>query len=228
MVSRHSAPPFRAEHLGSLLRPQRLIQAREAWENGEGNKEELRELEKATVKEIVQTQLDLGFHAANDGEYFRQTFWGPFFLSLEGFSQIDVPPDSYRQYMPETAALIEYFGSLPTNNVLCTGKIKHKGSAYLETWEYLKSLVTQSQWKNLKITIPGPPSNHIRYKEGKAYAEGVYASDDEYFTDLAQAYVEELNILYNHGLRNVQIDDPNLAGEWSKSFCAFRLTIYPS
>lgn len=52
---------------------------------------------------------------------------------------------------------------------------------------------------------------HFRYKEGKAYPSDVYSSDDEYFADLAKAYQTELDILYKAGLRNAQVDDPNLA-----------------
>ena len=65
--------------------------------------------------------------------------------------------------------------------------------------------------KDLKLTLAAPNWYHLRHKEGKAYPKDVYKNDDEYFADIARAYQDELQILYDHGLRNVQFDDPNLA-----------------
>jgi len=78
-------------------------------------------------------------------------------------------------------------------------------------------LVSQDQVKNLKLTLAAPNWYHLRYKQGKAYPSDIYANDDEYFADIAKAYQDELKILYAHGLRNVQFDDPNLACKSSYS-----------
>jgi methionine synthase II (cobalamin-independent) len=75
----------------------------------------------------------------------------------------------------------------------------------------LKSLVPEAEVKNIKLTLAAPNWYHLRYKQGQAYPSDVYSSDDEYFADIAIAYQDELKILYDHGLRNVQFDDPNLA-----------------
>lgn len=77
-------PPFRAEHLGSLLRTDQLLEARHAWEAGKASEEDLRPIEDKDVQEIVKTQLELGFHAITDGEYRRHMFWGSFWPGLEG------------------------------------------------------------------------------------------------------------------------------------------------
>lgn len=71
----HQRPPFRAEQLGSLLRPQELLKVKGAWEKNEASKEELTKVEDESIKAIVKEQLDLGFHAVNDGEYRRHMFW---------------------------------------------------------------------------------------------------------------------------------------------------------
>ena len=73
----HRNPPFRAEHLGSLLRPEQLLSIKHALDNGKTNvtKEDLTKVEDVSINEIVQAQLDLGFHAVTDGEYRRHMFW---------------------------------------------------------------------------------------------------------------------------------------------------------
>jgi methionine synthase II (cobalamin-independent) len=94
---------------------------------------------------------------------------------------------------------------------VCTGKIKHKGSTYLEQWNYLKGLLPPDRVKEAKLTLPAPEWYHLRYQAGHAYPKEVYANDAEYFADIAVAYQTELKILYDAGCRNVTIDDPNLA-----------------
>ncbi|KAI0521950.1 5-methyltetrahydropteroyltriglutamate-homocysteine methyltransferase [Xylaria bambusicola] len=215
MVGNKQRPPFRAEHLGSLLRPVELTERRLQLDNAKAleiaNDEKLHEIEDKAINEIVKLQLDLGFHAINDGEYRRHQFWGTFFPNLEGFEEI-VAPDwgMFRMYVPDIAAFTEA-GHKPGESVVCTGKIKHKGSSYLKDWNYLKNLVPADRVKDLKITLAAPNWYHLRYKKGMAYPQSVYANDEEYFKDLAVAYATELQTLYDNGVRNVTIDDPNLA-----------------
>lgn len=85
------------------------------------------------------------------------------------------------------------------------------GSTYTDSFDYLKSLVPESKHKDLKLTLAAPNWYHLRYKKGKAYPEEVYQNEDDYFADIAAAYQAELKILYEHGARNIQFDDPNLA-----------------
>ena len=112
--------------------------------------------------------------------------------------------------VPDIAAFTES-GHKPGETVICTGKIKHVGSTYVDQWNYLKSLLPKERIGEAKLTLAAPEWYHLRYKTGKAYPKEVYANDAEYFADIAKAYRTELEILYKAGLRNVQIDDPNLA-----------------
>ncbi|EER24699.1 hypothetical protein CPC735_060690 [Coccidioides posadasii C735 delta SOWgp] len=128
-------------------------------------------------------------------------------------------PEIFRPYLPDVAAFTEK-GYRPGESVICTGKIKHVGSTYLKELGYLKSLVPADDVKSLKLTLPAPNWYHLRYKEGRAYPKHVYPSDDEFFADVAKAYQTELQLLYDAGLRNVQIDDPNLAYFCSESMLA--------
>lgn len=111
MVDRrnYQRPPFRAEHLGSLLRPQNLVDKRVAMDGMAAvaiqEDKELHAIEDVAIDEIVKLQLDLGFHAVNDGEFRRHQFWGTFFPALEGMGEIMDPPlEMFRLYVPDLAA----------------------------------------------------------------------------------------------------------------------------
>lgn len=120
------------------------------------------------------------------------------------------PADMFRPYMPDVAAFIEEKVE-PGETVVCTGKIKHVGSSYVDDFKFVARLLKPEEVKNIKVTLPAPNWYHMRYKEGVAYSKDAYNSDEEYFADVAKAYQEELRILYEAGCRNVQFDDPNLA-----------------
>jgi len=208
----HRSPPFRAEHLGSLLRPDELKKVRTAYADKKVTDAELKPVTEKAIKDVVQRQIKLGYHALTDGEYNRHQFWGQWFPSLEGMKAIYDPPLSmFRTYVPDLAAFIES-GYNPGESIICSGKIRHKGkSVYVPEYEYMKSLTPQSYWKEIKITLPAPEWYHLRYKDGDAYPADVYENDGEYFADIATAYNKEIDLLYEAGCRNVQIDDPNMA-----------------
>ncbi|CAK7233523.1 hypothetical protein SBRCBS47491_008640 [Sporothrix bragantina] len=211
----HQRPPFRAEHMGSLLRPQALSDKRVQLDGEKAvviaADKELRKLEDDAIDSIVQEQLDLNYWPVTDGEYRRHQFWGTFFPALEGMDEIADPPlDMFRLYVPDLAAFTEA-GHKPGESIVCVGKIKHMGSTYLDQWNYLKSKLPADRISAAKLTLPAPEWYHLRYKAGYAYPKEVYANDEEYFADIAIAYQTELQILYDNGCRNVTIDDPNLA-----------------
>ncbi|KAJ4474388.1 methionine synthase-like protein [Lentinula aciculospora] len=208
------SPPFRAEHLGSLLRPADLLAKRTAITEHKANPEELPPVENAAIEFIVKKQTELGFRSITDGEYGRHMFWGTFFPNLNGMTEIYHPPIGiFRAYAPDVAAFIESV-QIPGESVVCTGKISHTGeSTYVGQVKHLQSLVPEDRWGEIKLTVAAPSWYHLRYMEGQAYPKDVYVNDKEYFADIAKAYQVELDILYKAGLRNVQFDDPNLVCE---------------
>ncbi|TGO12222.1 hypothetical protein BTUL_0092g00220 [Botrytis tulipae] len=212
MATIHHNPPFRAEHLGSLLRPTELLTKRGAFEKNNLSQEELTQIENDSIKQVVELQKECGFRAVSDGEYRRAVFWGTFFEELDGMTEIRNPSmDIFRPYVPDIAGFIEK-GHKPGQSCLCTGKIKHTGkSTLIGQFEYLKTLVPEERWGDIKLTMIAPPWYHLRYKDGKAFPKEVYANDEEYFSDISKAVSAELDILYEAGLRNVQFDDPNFA-----------------
>jgi len=209
-------PPFRAEHIGSLLRPQELVQKRYAVADGSATPDQLKPIEQKAIKEVVQLQQECGIHSITNGEYSRHQFWGTFFETLNGMEEINLRDGGYdqsifRAYAPDVKSFM-HAKTIPNSVTVATGKISHTGtSSFLPELQYLQSITPNEQHKNIKLTLTSPSWYHFRYGPNKAYLPGVYKSDDEYFADVAKAYQTELQILYDHGLRNGQIDDPNLA-----------------
>jgi len=136
---------------------------------------------------------------------------------MKEISGPDLSLSIFREYVPDIAAFLEE-DKVPGESVICVGKISPTGkSSYIEQFEFLKSLVPKERHGDIKMTLAAPNWYHLRYKEGKAYPKEVYGSDEEYFADIAEAYRTELKILYEAGLRNAQVDDPNLACRWFMS-----------
>ncbi|TKA25567.1 hypothetical protein B0A50_05428 [Salinomyces thailandicus] len=210
------SPPFRAEHIGSLLRPDELVKKRYAVADGSAKPDELVPIQEKAIRDIVALQQDCGIHSLTNGEYSRHQFWGTFFETLNGMEEINMREGGYdqsifRQYAPDVKSFM-HAKTIPNQVTMAAGKISHTGkSSFLPELEFMKSFVPKEQWKNIKLTLTSPSWYHFRYGPKKAYVKGVYDNDDEYFADLAKAYQTELRILYDAGLRNAQVDDPNLA-----------------
>ena len=212
----HRAPPFRAEHMGSLLRPQALLDAREkiASQGLSASEAGLGPIEEKAVGDIVRTQLDLGLKAVSSGEYVRTRFWGLFWDELDGTTRLqDAEASMFRLYHPDVVSLIEKDRKvMPGDSVIAGSRIQHKGTkSNLHELRLVQKFVPESEWGNIKLTMITPAWFHMRYKQNRAWAEGVYKDDAEYFADVARAYQAELRDLYEAGLRNVQFDDPGLA-----------------
>lgn len=218
-------PPFRAEHMGSLLRPQNLLTAREAIRDKGLSPEEagLPAIEKEAVGNVIKLQQKLGFKAVNSGEFNRTRFWGLMWDEFDGTVALqEAEASMFRLYHPDVVSLIEKDRKvMPGDSVIAGAKLKHnreKSKSNLHELKLVQQFMPEEEWKNIKLTMITPAWFHMRYKQGKAYAEGVYENDEEYFEDVAKVYQEELKMLYEAGLRNVQFDDPGLAYFCSEEF----------
>ncbi|KAI4597178.1 hypothetical protein KJ359_004690 [Pestalotiopsis sp. 9143b] len=218
------APPFRADHIGSLLRPQTLLDARSKISAQQSYYDDIsskvKEIEKAAVKDVVEEQRKRGIRPITDGEYARHIYFGGLFEKLSGFEvKPDLPiPDAFRTDFPTTVGLAR-MGAKTRTVVLCTGKIGYSESPYLPEWLGLRSTLPESLWKEAKLTMPAPTYQHIQLKPGTAYTtDSGYTSDEDYFRDLAACYAAELKTLYDAGLRNAQVDDPHLTYFCSSEF----------
>ena len=219
------APRFRADQIGSLLRPPELLQARSSIASPSQlyeipSDEGIKKAEKKAIDWAVAKQLELDIRPICSGEYNRHIFYGGFFETLEGMTPIpDLPIiEAFRTDFPTTTKLAE-MGAKTRAAVVCTGPIRWKGSAYMEEWKLLRSTIPQSQWSECKITLPAPSYQHIQLKPGTAYTkDSGYTSDEQYFVDMGKAYAAEIKALYDEGCRNIQVDDPHLTYFCSSQF----------
>ncbi|KAI2610265.1 UROD/MetE-like protein [Hypoxylon fragiforme] len=219
------APPFRFDHVGSLLRPQSLLEARSSLSSPSQMysldiPQSIKKAEAQAIQDVVQEQLERGVRPITDGEYARHIYYGGFFEKLSGFeAQPNLPiPDAFRTDFPTTTGLAK-IGAKTRAAVVCTGKIEYKDSPYLPEWLTLRSNLPQELWREAKLTMPAPNYQHIQLKPGTAWTPGSgYTSDQQYFDDLAKCYAAELQTLYDAGLRNIQIDDPHLVYFCSPQF----------
>ena len=200
------------------MRPQNLLEVREAI-RAKGVSAEaagLPAVEKAAVSDVVRLQRRLGLRAVTSGEYNRTRFWGLFWDELEGTTPLqNAEAAMFRLYHPDVVSLIEKDHQvMPGDSVIATGKLRHnpaKSVSNLHELRLVQAALPESEWKDIKLTIITPAWFHMRYKQGRAYTPDAYASDAEYFKDVAKCYQDELAHLYEAGLRNVQFDDPGMA-----------------
>lgn len=201
MAERKSAP-FRANHVGSLLRPRELMEAREKRQNGEIEAAQLREVEDRCIRAAVMMQEDAGMQGITDGE-FRRTLWHADFLSrFEGIKVVEgLSPESARHFQNPDADVQRS----PTQFVV-TGKLGHPRGIETDNFKFLASVTQQTP----KQCIPSPSLVHFR--TGRAGVDrAAYPDMDVFFADLARVYREEIAGLAVAGCRYLQIDDVNFA-----------------
>ncbi|EGX91164.1 Methionine synthase, vitamin-B12 independent, putative [Cordyceps militaris CM01] len=203
--------PFHADHIGSLIRPVSLSQAQKKADEGSISVADLQVVQRAAIADIVQKQLANGVRAISSGEYDRKYYFSGFFEKLAGFREVSpVPWELARVSAPPIAALKQAGQQYPMAAV-CDGKIRRLESPYMDSWKMLRDTLPREKWGACKFTMPPPCYFHLRLAKGKCYSPEAYSNDGDFFADLAVAYQQEIQALYDEGLRNLQIDDPTLA-----------------
>ena len=187
----HSKPPFRADHVGSLLRSKPLQDARAKREKGAIGAEQLRDIENREIEKIIGKQEEIGLKLATDGE-FRRAYWHfDFFSMLEGVELYELDHG------------IQFQGvqSKP-QSIRITGKIGFSNHPMVEHFKFLKAHTKVTP----KMTIPSPSVMHFRLEPG-AVAKSAYPDRDAIFDDLAVAYQKAVRAFYDAGCRYLQWDD---------------------
>ena len=218
-------PRFRADQVGSLLRPPQLLEARSNLSSPSKmydihNDSQIHQAETEAIQWAVQKQQELAIRPFCSGEYDRHIYYGGLFETLEGMTPMpDLPiKEAFRTDFPTTTKLAE-MGAETRAAVVCTGPIRWSQTAYMDEWKALRSTLSAEYWWECKMTIPSPTYQHIQLKPGTAFTkDSGYNSDEQYFHDLATAYRSEIEALYDEGLRNLQIDDPHLTYFCSSQF----------
>jgi 5-methyltetrahydropteroyltriglutamate--homocysteine methyltransferase len=197
-MTARTKPPFRADHVGSFLRPRALLDARERFKKGEIAKEELRKAEDAAIRDVVRFQEDLGLQGVTDGEFRRTYFHIDFLEQLDG---VETHTGFASQFHTKKGDI----GFAPPV-LKVTGKVKHAKPIQLEDFKFLKSVTRRTP----KVTIPSPTMLHFRGGRAGISTE-VYPDMDEFFADVAAAYRDEIRELGAAGCTYLQLDDTNLA-----------------
>ncbi|KAF8532457.1 UROD/MetE-like protein [Gautieria morchelliformis] len=210
----HLRPPFRAEHIGSLKRPDELLQKRAQLDQGKISPAELQIVEDNYIAEIVAQQRNIGIKAVTDGEFRRHMFYDGVFDNMVGMKYLTpVPQHMFMTYVPDILAFQEH-DFKNAASYICVDKLERTRPFYKDQFLGLAKFVPPEEVKNIKLTMCVPHWFHLRHGP-YAYPKTVYKNDAEYFADIAKAYREELAELYSVGCRNIQFDDPMLA-----YFCA--------
>jgi 5-methyltetrahydropteroyltriglutamate--homocysteine methyltransferase len=191
-------PPFRADHVGSFLRPAYLIQARDAAERGELTAGELRSVEDRAIREVVALQQNVGLNAITDGEFRRTFFHVDFLKQLDGVGVKGGIAVKFRKAEGD----IDY--APPVMEV--TDKVRHARSIQRRDFEFLRSVTNRTP----KVTIPSPTMLHFR--GGRAgISQQAYPQLEAFYADVAAAFAEEIRDLAAAGCTYLQLDDTNLA-----------------
>ncbi|HEU4543673.1 MAG TPA: 5-methyltetrahydropteroyltriglutamate--homocysteine S-methyltransferase [Jiangellaceae bacterium] len=195
-------PPYRADHVGSLLRPGRLLKAREQHAAGEIDVEALRAVEDKAIREVVAMQRDVGLRTATDGEFRRASWHMDFIYQLDGVNktqgEIKVP-------MRNEDGVVEFTSAA----MAVDGKIGIDRPIFGEHFTFLKSAATGTGLTP-KLTIPSPGMVHFRGGPA-AIDRKVYPDDDEFWADLTAAYAKQLKMMADLGCTYLQLDDVSLA-----------------
>jgi 5-methyltetrahydropteroyltriglutamate--homocysteine methyltransferase len=199
-TGRRTKPPFRADHVGSLLRPPQLLQAREDFASGSIDADQLRGIEDDAIRAIVRKQEELGLHSATDGEFRRASWHMDFIYQLDGITKeaghIAVKFHNEQGDIEFTPAALHVDGRLGVSKTI-----------FGEAFQFLQQTVTSTV---PKLTIPSPSMVH--YRGGKAAVDPrVYPTLDEFWADLVAAYREEVRRLGELGCTYLQFDDTSLA-----------------
>lgn len=190
--------PFKGDHVGSFLRPERLKQARLQKANGDITVKELRKIEDEEITKLVEKQKEAGLKAVTDGD-LRRSWWH--FDFLEGL-------DGVEGFEAEKG--LQFDGvETKAKGIKVTGKVGFSDHYMIEHFKFLKSVAGDSV---AKFTIPSP---NMLFFRGEI-DEGIYASDEELIDDLIVAYQGFIQAIYNEGCRYLQIDDTSWASFFSE------------
>jgi 5-methyltetrahydropteroyltriglutamate--homocysteine methyltransferase len=198
-MSARTKPPFRADHVGSLLRPAKLREARDAYERKAIPREELTRVEDEAIREVVKLQEDVGLKLVTDGEYRRKEWHMDFLMQ---FANVKRVASQIKVQFHTHEGDIE----VAPPGLRVEGKLGRPHGIFIDHFKFLKSVARTTP----KQTIPSPTILHFR--GGRAAVDKqAYPEMDGFFADLARVYSEEIQDLAAAGCRYLQIDETNFA-----------------
>jgi 5-methyltetrahydropteroyltriglutamate--homocysteine methyltransferase len=190
---------YRADHVGSFLRPKAVLEARSDAAEGKITGEQLRKVEDEWVNDVAKKQIENGLCSVTDGEFRRAYFHLDFLKHLAGIEE------------KGQVGNIRHKDGFSPPTLVVKGKLGHPEAIQVEDFKFLEAAIAANGGKaSPKVCIPSPTMVHFR--GGRASIDiSAYPDLDVFFDDLARVYQEELDSLYQAGCRFVQLDDTNLA-----------------
>jgi 5-methyltetrahydropteroyltriglutamate--homocysteine methyltransferase len=199
-------PPFRADHVGSLLRPPALKKARQDRSEGRISAQELRSLEDAAIRKVVAQQEQVGLQSITDGELRREDFYTDFFV--RGLGGVEVRMESTAAYF------VDHEGrKIPVPWAQVVSRMQWREPIYADHFRFLQSATKRTP----KVTVPSPIILHFT-SGSAALRKGAYPDLDLFWADIIDAYQKEMRSLYDAGCRYLQVDDPPMATLCNEKF----------
>jgi 5-methyltetrahydropteroyltriglutamate--homocysteine methyltransferase len=199
-MTARTTPPFRADHVGSLLRPPALLEARARAKAGEIDADTLREAEDAAIRDVVRMQESVGLRSATDGEFRRTSWHMDFIYALGGVAATDEKLKVH--FRNEQGELDFESAALRVHD-----RITLDEPVFAEAFTFLRDTVTTA---TPKLTIPSPSMVH--YRGGRAALDPqVYPDEEQFWVDLVAAYRVQVAGIHALGCRYLQLDDTSLA-----------------
>jgi len=194
-------PPFRADHVGSLLRPPHLLEARGRFAAGELDAAGLRAVEDEAVDEVVRLQADVGLRTATDGEFRRASWHMDFIHSIGGIEKVE---ENITVHFRNADGTLDFTPA----GLRVTGPLTIDEPVFADDFAYLQGTVQPGQ--TAKLTIPSPSMVH--YRGGAAAVDpAVYPDEDAFWDALSAAYRQQVQGIAAQGCRYLQLDDTSLA-----------------
>jgi 5-methyltetrahydropteroyltriglutamate--homocysteine methyltransferase len=191
-MAQRTKPPFRADHVGSLLRPSTINDAFKNYKAGKIDEEEFSTIQDVAIKEVINLQQEVGLKSITDGEFRRASYWSTFVERVDG---LDVSDSRFTFHDGDGH---DHKFTAP----IVTKKVSRSMSIAGDEFNFLKANTNQTP----KTTIVSPPTMHM-FRLDKTIEPGVYDHTQDYFEDLAKIYREEISALAAAGCRYIQLDD---------------------
>ncbi len=195
-------PPFRADHVGSLLRPPELLKARNDRAAGKISAEELRAVEDSSIREVVAFQEGIGLQSITDGEYRREIFYSDFYFRGLGGGTVAYDPAS----IDEVYFIDREGHKLRLLVPHVQARMRWHAPIHVDDFKFLRAATSGTP----KITIPSPTIIHFRAGRQNISTDA-YPDIDLFWDDIVDAFQRELKVLADAGCRYVQIDETTLA-----------------
>ncbi len=194
-------PPFRADHVGSLLRPAALLLARQEHADGDRSAASLREVEDAAIADVARLQQEAGLQTVTDGEFRRTSWHMDFIYAIEGIRRTD---EQLEVHFENAEGALDFTSA----GLVVDGPVRIEQPIFGDDFDHLRRVAPEGMTP--KLTIPSPSMVH--YRGGAAALDpAVYPDEDAFWDDLSAAYARQVALVHERGCRYLQLDDTSLA-----------------